>query len=65
MNIQWMDRSLALSIIRKRLRLNRVALNQVRKRFCVKDEEDRAQHRTLWDTMEEARDLRDVVINDE
>ena len=54
-----------LSIIRKRLRLNRVALNQVRKRFCVKDEEDWAQHRTLWDTMGEARDLRDVVINDD
>ena len=54
-----------LSILRQRLRLNRVALNQIRKRFCEKDEEDWAQHRTLWDTMGEARDLRDVVINDD
>ena len=65
MNIQRRERSFELSIIRKRLRLNTVALNQVRKRFCVKDEEDCAQHRTLWDTMGEARDLRDVVINDD
>ena len=29
-----------LSIVRKRLRLNRVTLNEVRKRFCVEDEEN-------------------------
>ena len=53
------------SIIRKRLRLNKVTLNQVRKRFCVEDEENWAQHRTLWHTIGKAWDLRDVVIDDD
>ena len=56
MNIQWRDRSLALSMIRKRLRLNRMALNQVRKRSCVKDEVHWAQHGTLRDTMSTTTD---------
>ena len=38
LNVRWRGRDLELSIIRKRLRLNRVTLNQVRKRFCVEDE---------------------------
>ena len=47
---RWRDRDLELIIIRKRLRLNRVIRNQVRKRFCVEDEENWAQHRTQWHT---------------
>ena len=35
-----------LSIIRKRLRLNRMTLNQVKKTFCVEDE--RLQTRETW-----------------
>ena len=34
----------------KTLRLNRMTLNQVRKRFSVEDQEKWAQHRTLWHT---------------
>ena len=51
---RWRDRDLELIIIRKRLRLNRVTLNQVRRRFCVEDEENWAQHRTLWHTIGKA-----------
>ena len=54
-----------LSIISKRLRLNWMTLNQVRKRFCVEDEENWAQHRTLWHTIGKASDLWDVVIDDD
>ena len=54
-----------LSIIRKRLRLNRVTLKQVRKRFCVEVEENWAQYRTLWHTIAKASDLQDVVIDDD
>ena len=54
-----------LSVIRKRLTLNRVTLNQVRKRFRVVDEENWAQHRTMWHTIGKAWDLRDVVIDDD
>ena len=58
-------RDLELSIIHRRLKLNRVVLNQVRKKFCVEDEENWAQHRTLWHTIGKAWDLRDVVIDDD
>ena len=61
----WKDRDLELSIVRERLRLNRVTLNQVRKRFCVEDEENWAQHRTLWHTIGKAWGLWDVVIDDD
>ena len=44
---------------------NRVTLNQVRKRFCAEDEENWAQHRTLWHTVGKASDLRDAVIDDD
>ena len=54
-----------LSIVGKRLRLNRVTVNQVRKRFYAEDEENWAQHRTLWYTIGKAGDLRDVVIDDD
>ena len=54
-----------LSIIRRRLRLDTVALNRVRQRFCVDDEEDWDKHRALWDTVGKARDFRDVIINDD
>ena len=40
LNFRWRDRDLELSIVRERLRLNRVTLNQVRKRFCVENEEN-------------------------
>ena len=53
LNVQWRDRHLELSIITKD-RFNRVTLNQVRKRFCVQDEEKWAQHRTLWYTIGKA-----------
>ena len=33
-----------LSIICKRLQLNRVTLNQARKRFCIEDEENPVAH---------------------
>ena len=61
----WKDRDLELSIVRERLRLNRVTLNQVRKRFCVEDEENWTQHKTLWHTIGKAWDLWDVVIDDD
>ena len=65
LNFRWRDRDLELSIVRERLRLNGVTLNQVRKRFCVEDEENWAQQRTLWHTIGKARDLPDVVIDDD
>ena len=49
----------------KKLRLNRVTLNQVRKSFCVEDEENWAQHKTLWYTIGKAWDLQDIVIDDD
>ena len=54
-----------LRIICKRLRLSRMTLNQVRKRFSVEDEEKLAQHRTLWHTIEKARDLQEMIIDDD
>ena len=65
LNVRWRDRDLELSIICEKLRLNRVTLNQVRKRFCVEDEENWAKHRTLWHTIGKAWDLWDVVIDDD
>ena len=65
LNVRWRDRDLELSIFRERLRLNRVTLNQVRKRFCVEEEENWAQHKTLWHTIGKAWDLWDVVIDDD
>ena len=44
--------SVKLTVICKRL-----ALSQVRKRFCEKDEEKLAQHRALWDTIGKSRYL--------
>ena len=64
LNVRWRDRDLELSIVHERLWLNRVTLNQVRKRFCVEDEENWAQHRTLWYIIGKAWDLWDVVIED-
>ena len=54
LNVRWKDRDLELSFIRERLRHNKVTLNQVRKKFCVEDEENWAQHRTLWHTIGKA-----------
>ena len=65
LNVRLRDRNLELSIVRERLRLNRVTLNQVRRRFCVEDEENWAQHRTLWHTIRKAWDMWDVVIDDD
>ena len=52
--VRWRDRDLELSIVRERLRLNRVTLYQVRQRFCVEDEENWAQHGTLRRTIGKA-----------
>ena len=65
LNVRWRDRDLEPSIIRKRLRLNRVTPNQVRKMFCLEDEENWAQHRTLWHTIGKVWDMRNVIINDD
>ena len=64
-NVRWRDRHFELSIVREKLRLNRVTLNQVRKRFCVEDEENWTQHGTLWHTIEKACRLWDVAIDDD
>ena len=53
-DVRWRDRDLELSVVRERLRLNLVTLNQVKNRFCVEDEENWAQHRTLWHTIGKA-----------
>lgn len=62
--ILWRDGVSKLSVVCKRLTLSEMALTQVKKRFCVKDGEDRAQYRTLWNTIGQSRDLQYVVIKD-
>ena len=39
-------------------------VNQVIKKFCVKDAESWTQHTTLWHITGKARDLQDLVIGD-
>ena len=65
LNVRWRDRDLQLSIVGERLRLNRVTLNQVRKRFLCRGwrelgptKNPAAHHRKAWD-------LWDVVIDDD
>ena len=64
LNVLWRDKVLKLSAICKRLGLNGIRLNQVR-RFCAENEEDWAEHRALWDTLGNLRNLWYVVISNE
>ena len=61
-NLLWRGRFLHLSVISKRMMKDRVAVNNIRERCGIQNEENRSHYRSQWDSAADGHWGRATVV---